>query len=294
MGLLSSIGNIAKKATQTFETIVQAPIQSIKTIGNGAAFNQLSQKVNSAPLTTQIGKIILNTGTVAAAVVGGGAALGSTTAKSIVAAVAPVVSKLVPTSTKGKIAAAVVAPIVAGAVINQPAKTISAVASLPGALTNFGGNAANLAADPTLSNAKTLIKENPVVSTLVGAGAVAAIGGGVGLAANTIATFTNSQATKANTAASAPSEALPTDNLIKVIDKSGDIPPITNTNNNAPSPQTPQTQKVSSGSTTRKRKKAKAKPTNMIQNVRVNVVNQSKSIGQQLNKRYLNRQVMLN
>jgi hypothetical protein len=291
MGLLSSIGNIAKKATQTFETIVQAPIQSIKTIGNGAAFNALSQKVNAAPLTTQIGKIILNTGTVAAAVIGGGAALGSTTAKSIVASVAPVVSKLVPTSTKGKIAAAVVAPIVAGAVINQPAKTISAVASLPGALTNFGGNAANLVADPSLSNAKTLVKENPVVSTLLGVGAVAAVGGGLGLAANTVATFTNSQATKANTAASAE---LPTDNLIKVTDRSGEVPPITSTNNNAPTPQMPQTQKISSGSTTKKRKKAKAKPTNMIQNVRVNVVNQSKSIGQQLNKRYLNRQVLLN
>lgn len=290
MGLLSSIGKIATNALKSFETVVQAPIKSIQTIGNQAAFNALSEKVNSAPLTTQIGKIVLNTGTAAAAVVGGGAALGSTTAKSIVSAVAPVVSKVIPSTTKGKVIAAVAAPVVVGAIANQPTKAIKAAVEAPANLANFGGNVANLAANPSVANLKTLVTENPVIAAGTALAGAAAIGGGIGLAANTVATFANSQATKANTEASVGSD-LP----ITVVDKSaGFVPSTPATQLAATAPVTPQTNIAKSSSTGKvrrqKRKSARSLPS-ISQRVNV-VVQQNKS--SRTTKNYINREVLLN
>jgi hypothetical protein len=112
-----------------------------------------------------------------------------------------VIKSLIPKSIAGKAAAIVAAPVIYGAVRNQPAAVAKAAIKAPSSLANFGGNVANLAANPSAEQAKKVFQDNPIVTSLVGVGALAAVGGGVGLAANTAATFLNSQATKQNTLA---------------------------------------------------------------------------------------------
>lgn len=285
MGLLSSIGGALKSGLESFETIVQHPIQSIKTIGNGAAFNELSQKTNSAPLGQQIGNILLSTGTAAAATVAVGAVAGSATATAIASRAAT----LVPATTKGKIAAAVIAPIAVGAIANNPIKAASAVANTATGLVNFGGNAAELAANPTLENAKTLVKENPVITALAGAGAIAAIGGGVGLAANTVATYMNSKATKENTASTLGSGDAPvaTDGS-----QLGSLVPEKTLSTSENKPVTSETTTISSG-TVRRRKRKSMRSVPVVQKVNVVVQNRNSAVGQQA-KKYIKRELLYN
>lgn len=286
MGILSSIGKTLLDATKTFETVVQHPVQSIKTIGNGAAFNELSQKTNSQPLVNQIGNILLSTGTAAALVIGGGAALGSTTARSIGTTVLSSANKLVPSTTKGKVIAAIAAPVVGSAIISNPGGALSAVTKTAKAQIDLG----KVIANPSVSSAEQYLKEHPGASVAIGAGTVAAIGGGLGLAANTAATFLNSRATNANTAASEiPDKAalvLPTQKGIS-IEPIEDKPATASIAPPEQLPKTPQTQTVSPGGTN-KRKKHYRKLTIAPISQKVNVIVSNRSIGT-TNKTYLNR-----
>jgi hypothetical protein len=288
MGLFSAIGNTLLNATKTFETVVQHPIESIKTIGNQTAFNNLSQKTNSAPLINQIGNILLSTGTAAAAVVAGGAALGSTTARAIGTSVVGAATKLVPSTTKGKIAAAVIAPVVASAVISNPGGALSTVSKTVNAQIDLGKTIAN----PSLNAAEQYLKEHPGASVALGAGALAVVGGGVGLAANTVATYLNSSATRENTnSTSSPDTAL-----------NGSLPVDTTSRLSAPevmtspaaaptAPQSaiiPQTQTITSSNISVRRKKHYKKLTIAPISQRVNVIVSNRSVGT-TNKTYLNR-----
>jgi hypothetical protein len=288
MGFLSSLGKIAMNAAESFETIVQHPIASIKTIGNQAAFNTLSQQTNSKPLTTQIGNILLSTGTAAAAVIGGGAALGSTTARSIGGTILSAAAKLIPSTTKGKVIATIAAPVVASAVISNPGGTIRAVKNTVSAQIDLGKTIAN----PSLSSAESFLKEHPGASVALGAGGLALVGGGLGLAANTLATFTNSAATRANTAAGstpdqAVSAALPIDTSTRL-----SAPEVMQPSVSAPTAPTtaitPQTQTITSSSTSVRRKKHYKKLTIAPISQKVNVIVSNRATGTQT-KTYLNR-----
>ena len=297
MGLLSSIGKflntnpVGKAITKTLDTISGIVTNPVTAITQGTAAST-KKFVEASPITNAV-KTVTNVGLAAAAVVGVGAV-----AEGGLAAVGSAASKLIPSTTKGKVIAAVATPVVAGAVLKQPAKAAETILNAPSSLANFGGNAAELIANPSLSNAKTLIKENPVVATLAGAGAVAAIGGGVGLAANTVATFVNSRATKANTAATLGGDTTtPEDTGINVIDKSGQfrIMPVEQGAIAPATPITPQTQKVSKSGTVRRRKrKSKSSvPTSISQRVNVVVANKNTTTGIS-NRRFINREVLLN
>lgn len=102
-----------------------------------------------------------------------------------------------------KAATIVAAPIVTSAIVQSP-KLQNAIVKTPTSLVNFGGNIGKLVENPSLKQVGATIKENPILSTVIGGVAVAAIGGGVGLAANTAATFLNTRATKENSGSAMP------------------------------------------------------------------------------------------
>jgi hypothetical protein len=284
MGILSSVskflttnpvGKAVTKGLDTFTGVVTNPITAITkgTTASTAAFKA------ATPIQNAI-KTVINTGTVAATVVGAGAVAKGGTATLVNAAKA-----LIPGSTKGKVIAAIAAPVVIGAAINQPAKVAQAALNTPASLANFGGNAANLLANPSLANAKTLVTENPLISTLVGGAAVATIGGGVGLAANTVATYLNSKATKENT--------LGTDGGSIVATESQMLAPEMAASN---TPITAQTETVSQGIPRKKSRKKKVSRSIPSINQKVNVIvsNKSSSVGIRSSKKYLNRQLLYN
>jgi len=190
MSFFSSIGNIATNALKTFETVVQHPIESAKTIGNQTAFNALSEKTNAAPLTTQIKNILVSTGTVAAAV----ALPGTATGRSIVAAAGSSIAKVIAANPIKTIVATAAAIPIVSAVVQSP-KLQSGLANAPSNLANFGGNIGKAIENPSIASVTNIVKENPILSTItVGGAALAA-----GTAANTVATYLNTRATKTNT-----------------------------------------------------------------------------------------------
>jgi hypothetical protein len=310
MGILSSIGSVLKKAaTAVVNSPVGAgldalsytfthPIKAVEGIATGN-FQKQEAAYFAQPLAKQETQTVISTIGYVGAVLGVGAVSKAASAGTLTSSAKTLAVSAIPKTVTGKIAAAVAVPVVLGAVAQNPGQTLGAVASAPGALANFGGNLGNLAANPSIANVETLIKENPVVATAAGAAIVAAVGGGIGLAANTVATFTNSQATKANTAATTGSAS---DTLapspITVTDRSGEMSTLPYTTaTTATAPITPSTQKVSSGSSnasTRKRSRAKKSVMPSVkQNVSVIVQNKSSSVGIRQSKKYLNREVLL-
>lgn len=196
-------------------------------------------------------------------ILGGGAAIGAVLTAPVIASAGGIgsvaksaVTSLIPSTTKGKIVAAAVAPVIASAIIQNPAKAIQ----VPGQILNFQTNVGGLIANPSLSKAVEIVKENPVISSLVAVGGVAAIGGGIGLAANTLATYNNSQSTQANTAASsAPSDIQSyTSDPTKTIQIINQIPPVVASEKAAPGgSSTPKKKKKATKKKAKPKKKAK-------------------------------------
>ena len=296
MGLLTKLQTLVVTPLAATANLITSGLSKIT--GKTYTKTNAAEEVKNNPLVRGLADVIL----------GGTAALAAVAAAPIVAesvagaggagAVAKkALTSLIPTTTKGKVIAAIAAPVVVGAVVAQPAKTLTAVANAPSNLANFGGNIANLAANPSIAGLKTLAVENPLLTTAAGAAAVATIGGGIGLAANTIATFTNSQSTKANTAATnaglvAESPSTSNDSGISVTDTSGQmykILPVGET-----TPTTAVTHEVKQGTTSKKRKKAiaKALPQNISQRVNVLVNNRSSSVGIKQSKKYINERLL--
>lgn len=189
----------------------------------------------------------------------------------VLAAATPVgqaiASKVIPKSLGGKIAAGVAAPIIVGAVAENPVKAAKAAGKTATGLVNFGGNVASFAEDPSLQGAKDIFKENPVITTLLGGAGVLAVGGGLGLAANTAATFLNTQATNQDT----------NQGLLGSSDADF-LPPVTSQQMVAGSqvPVTAETQNLSTGSSSRRKKSKKVVEPMKINN-RVQVVIQNKN-----------------
>ena len=283
MGILSNIGKAitgaAAKTLDFVSAVVRNPVAAISNPAKATATSaQIRADTASGKMTlgqnikVSVVPTVVNTAAAAALVVGGAAIAAK--------GVGTVAKALIPTTTTGKIVAGVAAPIVLGAVVQNPLGAASAVANTPSALANFGANASNLIANPTVDNAKNLVKENPAITGLLAAGAAVAIGGGALAAVSSLA---NTQATKANTAAIQGGVLGNNDNLPAAATNNaaaGVIP--TNTGN----PITPATTVISSssGNSTKKRKRSKSKPTitNISQRVNVQVSNN------QATKKYLN------
>lgn len=205
-----------------------------------------------------------------AAAVGAAAKAGTLGTKA-----ATVAKSLIPSTTKGKVIAAVAAPVVIGAVAEQPGKSLKAVVSAPGELAQFGGDVANLLADPSLANLKEVVTESPLISA--GLAAVGVVAGGSAILGAV-------QSQRTIKAIEGIGGSIPTD----AVQALPYTPPQT-LPSTAPSskiPLTPQTQEV--GATARrKRRKSSIKQPSMIQRVTVNLQNKSLKIGKYLNSNRL-------
>jgi hypothetical protein len=286
MGLLASLQKIVATPLVATGNLIIKGINAVtgKNIPTGNVTTALQDKTFKNLVNVVGGGLVAAGAVVAAPIIAESVA----SAGGSGAVLKKVATSLIPTTTKGKLIAAAVVPVVASAVINKP----SLLVTTPSSILNFQSNAGKLIANPSIENAKTLLTENPVVSTLVGAGAVAAVGGGIGLAANTIATFTNSQATKENTNAGlvAESQATSNDSGITVTDSSGEMYKV------LPAPETGPTSAVTheiktTTSTKRKKRSVKALPQNISQKVNVLVNNKSSSVGIKQNKKYINERL---
>lgn len=266
--------DIITKPIQAVGVIVSHPITTV-TKGYGAA----KQEVLGESVEKSIGKVLLNTGTVAAAVLTGGTAAGRTAATTIA-------KSLVPKTAKQLAVTAVAAPVAIG-VISQTKKPLTALAEAPGKLTAFGKDVGTFIEDPTIKNAEAILKENPGVSIALGAGAVAAGAGalitGIGAVENirtreSVVDLTKQLSTQQPTFALSPVGETPLPANPQV----------------AQTPVVAQTQVQSSLNGKVRRRKRKSMRSFPSINQRVNVVVQNKNTSTGIrtsNKNYLKREI---
>lgn len=280
MGLLSNIGSAFTKAMNTLTVGFVHPVQTIQAvISKEKTIDKVIEQHFEQPLSTQIGQTFLATAGYATAVIGGGAVATAAKAGTLKAAVVQGAKSLIPTTTKGKVLTAVAAPVVVGAIAKQPAAAVKFIAKAPGELSQFGGDVATFATNPSLESAKQIIKESPVISAGVG---LLLVGGAAKAIIPAIATTRQTEAIQEQTEAikgAGTPVILPTTSS----DKIKEIPVTA-----APVPQVAETKKISSGNGVKRRRKAKVKekPMNISQRVSVLVSNNNST------KKYLNRIVL--
>jgi len=280
MGIFSRLGKSVSKALDYISAPLAKPITTFtKGISAGAAEvkAQREKGLTISQGLKQIGVIAGTTAVAAGAVLAAAPAASTGAAGAAVrSAVVSTAKAAVPTTLKGKAIAAVAAPVIIGAVINQPAKIAEAVVKTPSALVNVGGNIANLAADPSIENIKTLVKENPVI--VGGAAAAAAIVGAktilpaIVTSRQIAATEKQTEAIEAATAGMSGGGISATQQQI--------------------TPQLPATERIVTTATTTSKKRRKAAKKAVIQPIsqRVNVVVQNKNTAYGI-KNYLKRSV---
>lgn len=259
------------KPIQYFGAVVANPVLSI-TQGPSAAM----QKAQTSSFESQAGKVLLNTGTVAAAVLTGGTSVGRTAAIQIG-------KSLIPTTAKGSLTTAVVVTAGAG-VLSTTKKPLEAVTKAPGALFNFGSNVGGLIEDPNLRSAEKLLKENPLITGVALAGTGLLVGKTLLPAVSSYLQGEKiEQAIKDIPVAGGSGVIAQTQATPQEIQKP--FSPITAI--------TPATQQVSSVKTGLKRTKRKPKqiPTSINQKVNVIVSNKNTSVG---TKNYLNKRLLYN
>ena len=293
MGILSNIFTAVKSSpvgkVLDFTTVAfNHPIETAKAvISGGNALQKLEEKHFSEPLTQQLAQTAKQTAIYAATTV----AAGSSAVRGAVVSAA---KAIIPTTTKGKIIAAATIPIAAKVVYNKPSTIVEA----PAKVLNFQSNVADLITNPSLDNLTKTVKENPLISTAVGAGGILAIGGGT---AGVISSVLSTKATKENTRAvienTMTSSSPKTENVLipetpKKQSYAADVVEVSNTPLSSTTPQLPQTKSISAVTTKKKSYKKKTKKQIQSINQRVNV-----SVGNRLlqinnNKRYLNRKLL--
>lgn len=132
----------------------------------------------------------------------------TTTVNAIKEVAKGAVSSFVAAPVATKAAVVIAAPIATSAVLQSP-KLQKAIVNAPKSLANVGSNVGNLIENPSIENAKKLVTENPIIAGGAALAGIAAVGGGLGLAANTVAMMGNTKAMK-NEMESPPTTA-PTD-----------------------------------------------------------------------------------
>lgn len=278
------------------------PIQAIKGIVSGVAKGAAgktyqttaatSAEFGKQPVASQVVQAGLTLGAVAATAAGVGAAATAAKAGTLAPKALSVAKSLIPVTTKGKIIAAVAAPVAIGAFAKEPIKTAQLITKAPSELGQFGGDIASFAANPSLESAKQIIKESPVLSAAAAVTGVAAVGSGVSSAVSNYLTRkemkeqteifseqleTMQQTTKTpmpefSTLPYSTGYSLPTEKTLQTDEGT---------------PITAETTTISTGKRKR-RARLKEKPS-VRQSVRLNIVQSSRAIGQQIsNKRYIN------
>lgn len=185
MNLLKKIGGKISKGLDVLSGIVTNPITAVT-----KGVKESTAKFNAGTRGENVAKALTTGAGAALAVVGIGAAASAGTAATVKA-----VAKAVANNPKKSVAAAVAIPIV-----TKSTKVQQGVEDLPGSVYNFGSNIGNLIDNPSLANAATVVKQNPLISASIAAAAgvgVAAAGAGV---ANIVSSYRNTKAVKENSA----------------------------------------------------------------------------------------------
>lgn len=301
MGLLFNIGTAVKKSVVgkalDFLTVgFNRPIATATSLIQGkGAYEKLVETEFNKPLGKQITGTVISTAGYAAAILTAGAAAGAAKAGTLATSVKAMVPKLLPSTLKGKVIAAVAAPVVIGAVASNPLKAVNVAASTPSKLANVGYNLAELGANPSIDNLKTLVKENPLIvggAALVGGAAI------IKTAAPVVSNVLLREEMKDQTAIF-ERQAKAAESSLKVVDKSGlfvqDVPKtsaLPSVTNTQPMPKTPETSTISSGTPRRRSSRPKAKPQNISQRVNVVVSSRNYNVGIKSNRKYLNERIL--
>ena len=264
------------KPIQYFGAIVANPVTTIKE-GPKADLT----KAQTSSFESQAGKVLLNTGAVAAAVVTGGTSVGRSAAVKVGTAV-----------IKNPVKAAVVsvaAPAVISAVVANP-KIITEVSKVPSKAAAFGSDVGTFTKEPTLNNALNIVKENPLISTLIAGGAIAA---GAGSIVTGIGALENIKTRESVQDLTKQLSAVPTAESVAVADTSKTIT-TTQTPFSPTTAITPATAPLPKTTTTRSlaKRKSKVKMPSINQRVNVIVQNKNTATGVKQSKNYLKRSIL--
>ena len=182
MGIFSAIGGTIAKGLDFVSAVAVNPVKAV--IHPIEATNQITQLRTSGSNEERI-NYIKNVGVTT---VINAAAVAIPVSKVATAAKAAV------STVKGAVITTVAVPTLASAAISNPTKIYEA----PQKLFNFETNVGQLIANPTLSNAKKVAVENPIITAAAGTAAVAAAGYGI---SSTVSNLLNTQAIRKNTEA---------------------------------------------------------------------------------------------
>jgi len=249
MGILKNIANLALKPS----VVVGNAISNVIKKGSG--------KTTSAQLAnTTAGKFL-------------GLAIAGT-AVGLVAATGA--GGTIARAAKAKPIAAGVSGL-AGYTILKSERATEQVADLPSNVNQFTTNIAEFADNPSIEKAKDIATENPVLTTLAGAGGLAGLGIGLGGIAGTLSNIQNTRAVKENTEATLGGN--PDIPAFTYLPAESGVPASPTLTDGMP----PTLETVDITQKKRRRARAKAPSQNISQNVRINILNKTSST-----KRYIN------
>ena len=165
MGIFTSIGKAITKTLDVATVSFTHPFQVIgAVVSPKTSVSQVVEKHFAEPVSKQIAGTALAAAGYAAAVAVPFTAVGRTAATAVI-------KTLIPKTAVGTVATGAAVLIGGGAIAANPLSTAKAAISAPSKLVNVGVNVGNLVTNPSLSNVKTLVTENPLI---VGAAAAAA------------------------------------------------------------------------------------------------------------------------
>lgn len=194
MGIFDFIKTGVSNVIQTTKTIAANTLSSIGVNNNFVSANT-SSFTSPIPLAAKVAEHPFITAGIVTVAVNPVNAVNL--AKTAITKAAPIIKNtfnVLPTSVKTGI-------VVASPLLITSATARKAVVQAPSQITTFYSDVGKTLDNPTLSNAVSTFKDSPIIAGGLAVASAAVVGGGIGLAANTVATYVNSRATKANTSA---------------------------------------------------------------------------------------------
>jgi hypothetical protein len=287
MGLLSKLQTAVLTPLAATANLITAGLSKVtgKTYGKTIA----SEAVKNDPVARALSNVILGAGAGIAAIYAAPVVAGAVAkAGGTKVLASKVVTAVTPKTLGGKAIAALSVLPVATAIIKNP----QVITKTAGGIVNLESNLIKTAADPSLTNLKNTITENPIIAgaagLLIGGAALKTILPAAGSLLTAKRTGEQTEAIMEQTAAiQEATGSMSQPNLIKVSDLSSKTP------DTPPTPATQPLNSVGTGSKTSRRRARKAKPTSINQSVRVNVINSSRSIGISQTKKYINKELLV-
>lgn len=278
---ISKVKSVGAKVLDVVSTAYAHPIKTVvAAVSPSKTIKEEVIKFRSQPVEEQQRGIIKAAAGYSATLL----TAGAISIKGAASAAGAVITRLIPSTTKGKVIAVVAAPIAVGAVIREPAKAAKTIIKAPSELAQFGGDVASFAANPSLETAKDIITESPLISSGVAAGAAIALGKGLIPA---IATYRQTEAIQEQTEAIQQATSNISTGQGQVLTTNGK----TGEKTAAFTPLTPATQEVKAITTKGyKRRKTLTKPNNINQKVNILIANR----GNTSTKNYIKREALLN